>query len=180
MNLEKNNDMIVIIDMVNGFAKEGNMASPLVYEIINPIKKLIDKSLDNGIKVIHYTDSHPSNAQEFKTYPIHCLENTSESLPVDELNDNRIEIIKKNSTNGFLAFNPFTYQKNLFVCGCVTDICVFEFCLTAQKYKEEYNLPYSVNLIKDLVQTYDGEDHEYSKINSTFINMLKQRGINIV
>ncbi|MDR3215639.1 MAG: cysteine hydrolase [Bacilli bacterium] len=172
--------MIIIIDMVYGFTDEGLMASPLVKALIKPIASLVEQALTNDIKVIHYTDSHPKDAQEFNTYPLHCIENTKEAQPVAELNNPKIMIIKKNSTNGFLAFNPFIYGKNLFICGCITDVCIYEFALTAQKYKEQYNLPYTVNIYKELVQTFDSPKHHYQEINDCYLKSLQNNGINII
>ncbi|MEG0283737.1 MAG: isochorismatase family cysteine hydrolase [Erysipelotrichales bacterium] len=180
MKLNKNDDLIVIIDMINGFAFEGNFASENVAAMIPEMSIFIKEALQDGVEVIHYTDSHPKNAQEFKTYPVHCIENTKEALPVDALDFDGIEIIYKNSTNGFFSKNPFDYKKNIYIVGCVTDICVFEFALSAQKYKENFNLNENVNVIKKFVTTFDAPNHDANEVNEEYLNLLQSRGIKIV
>jgi len=180
MILNKDNDLIVMIDMVNGFSYEGAFASDNIVKLIPKMKSFLKDNIENSVEIIHYVDTHPSDAQEFNSYPVHCLEESNEAKVIADLDFAEIEIIKKNSTNGFMAKNPFEYQKNLFIIGCVTDICIFEFALSAQKYKEEYNLPYSVNVISELVDTFDAENHNSTEINKQFLDLLKTRGVNII
>jgi len=180
MLLNKEKDMIVIIDMINGFTYEGAFASENVVKIIEPMAKFVKENLDSGVQVVHYVDSHPEDAFEFGVYPSHCVTGSNESKPVQALDFEEITLIPKNSTNGFFAQNPFEYKKNLYIIGCVTDICVFEFALTSQKYKEEYHLPYSVNVIEKYTATFDGPDHDAKVIQKTFIDILKTRGVNIL
>lgn len=101
----KGHNIIFIVDMVNGFAKHGNLFSSNINSLINPIKGLLAKANINETKVIAFNDAHNDHSPEFHTFPSHCLENTSESQLVAELQSNNIKIIKKNSTNGFFAFD---------------------------------------------------------------------------
>lgn len=179
MLLDKEKDLLVIIDMINGFTYQGAFASDNVVKIIKPMASFVQEAINNGIQVIHYIDNHPEDALEFQVYPKHCT-GDEESLPVKELDFKEIEIIHKNSTNGFFAKNPFVYEKNLYIIGCVTDICIFEYALTCQKYKEHHNLPYSVNVIEKYTATFDGPDHDAKVIQKQFIELLKSRGINII
>ncbi len=180
MKLTKN-DMLIIIDMVNGFAFEGALSSPNVAKLIPGIKSLVEDSIKNNVEIIHYTDSHPENCNEFKTYPPHCIENTFESEIVDGLDYKQIQVIKKNSTNGFLAHNPFSKEiKNLYIVGCVSDICVFDFTHTAIKYVHEKDLNVSVNVIENLCATFDAPNHEAVIVHTEYMNKLKNDGVNII
>jgi nicotinamidase-related amidase len=180
MILDKEKDMIIIIDMINGFTYEGAFASENVVNIIEPMAKFVKANLDAKVLTIHYTDAHPIDAIEFNTYPTHCIIDSNESKPVKQLDFNEIEIIKKNSTNGFFAKNPFNYNKNLYIIGCVSDICIYEFALTCSKYKEQFALDQSVNVIQNLCATFDGPEHEASIIHKQFMQDLKNRGVNII
>ncbi len=176
-----NNDMLIIIDMVNGFAFEGALSSPNVANLIPSIKNLVETSIKNNVEIIHYTDSHPENCNEFKTYPPHCIENTFESEIVSELDFKEIKIIKKNSTNGFLAYNPLeTNHKNLYIVGCVSDICVYDFTHTAIKYVHEKDLDITVNVIENLCATFDAPNHNASKVHDEFMDKLRNDGVNII
>lgn len=179
MKLNKESDLLVIIDMINGFTIEGAFASENVCKIIPQMAEFVKGCLEDDIQVVHYTDVHPQDALEFRSYPVHATKGSSETLVVKELDFKEIEIIEKNSTNGFFAKNPFDYKKNLYIIGCVSDICVFEFALTAQKYIEQHQLPYTVNVIENLVATFDAPGHDAKEVHERYMNDLKIRGVNL-
>lgn len=180
MILNKDKDLVVVIDMINGFCYEGVFASENVAKLVPKMKEFLEKQISNQIEIIHYIDNHPEDAQEFASYPAHCIKGSSETQVIPDLDFKEIEHIYKNSTNGFMAKNPFVYHKNLYIIGVVSDICIFEFALSAQKYKEEFNLPYKVNVIRDLVTTFDGENHNADEVNDLFLNLLQSRGVTIL
>ncbi|MFV0424060.1 MAG: cysteine hydrolase family protein [Bacilli bacterium] len=180
MKLTKN-DKLIIIDMINGFAFEGALSSPNVAKLIPGIKKLIETSLENNIEVVHYTDSHPKNCKEFLVYPPHCIEGSNEAKIISELNFDEITIIKKNSTNGFLAKNPFEDGiKNLYIVGCVSDICIFDFAYAAIKYVHEKDLNINVNVIENLCATFDAENHDSQEVHANSMKKLENAGVNII
>lgn len=180
MKLTKN-DKIIIIDMINGFAYEGALHSSNVANLVPKMKSFLMDAIANDIEIIHYTDSHPQNCNEFKTYPPHCIENTNEAKIIEELDFNEIEIVKKNSTNGFLAKNPFNNNiKNLYIIGCVSDICIHDFAHTAIKYVDEKNLNVTINIIENLCATFDAPNHDSTEIHNQTMNKLKNDGINII
>ena len=72
-NLDLNKTGLFIVDMNNGFAKEGALSSPRVEEIIDPIADF-GKALSSKINtIVAFTDTHDEDAVEFKSYPTHCL-----------------------------------------------------------------------------------------------------------
>lgn len=105
--MNKETDKIIIIDMNNGFVKEGALSSPNVLGIVDSMVLFIKKAINNEIEIDHYLDNHPSDCLEFNTYPAHCIENSIEAKVIDELDFNEINKVYKNSTNGFLRKNPF-------------------------------------------------------------------------
>lgn len=82
MNEEK---LLIVVDMVNGFVREGAMADPYIEHIIPEIKRLVENNKSN--KTIFIKDCHEEDAVEFLAYPKHCLKGTSESELVDELKE---------------------------------------------------------------------------------------------
>lgn len=124
MVLDSKKDLILMVDMINGFCFEGNMASPNIANLIPKIKVFIEKNLANDVAITHYVDAHPQDAQEFKTYPVHCLAGSNESKVVSELDYPKIKVINKNSTNGFFAYNPLL-EKKIFILLVVLLIYVF-------------------------------------------------------
>lgn len=183
-NLDLNKTGLFIVDMNNGFAKEGALSSPRVEEIIEPIADF-GKALSSKINtIVAFTDTHDEDAVEFKSYPAHCLRGDMESEVVKEvLAIDNLEIIEKNSTNGFFAIDIEKYKDldNFIVVGCCTDICVYQFVLTLKTYFNQNNLDKNIIVPMNLVETYDIDMvHSGDFLNTIFLNSMMQNGINVV
>ncbi len=178
------NTKLCIIDINNGFAREGALYSDRVEKNILGTAKLAKKFLSSGGTALAYTDYHPEDAKEFKAYPPHCIAGTKESQLVDELEELKeqgLQEIRKNSTNGMLAFNPFEKGKDYLIVGCVTDICVYQFSTTLRAYLNENNLDGEVYVLKDLIDTFDIKDvHEAGFYNYVFTKSMMDNGIKVV
>lgn len=178
--LNNNSDLLVIIDMNNGFVNKGALSSPNVKALVPKMREFVMEQLDNSVQTIHYLDWHDEDCKEFNTYPKHCIKNTQESEVIKELDDNRIEKFYKNSTNGFFVKNPLDFKKNIYIIGCVTDICVFDFAHTTNKYIQEFNLDYTVNIIENLCATFDAPNHVAIEVHEKTICRLEDNGVNII
>ena len=183
-NLDLNKTGLFIVDMNNGFAKEGALSSPRVEEIIEPIAdfgKVISSKINT---IVAFTDTHDEDAVEVKSYPAHCLRGDMESEVVKEiLAIDNLEIIEKNSTNGFFAIDIEKYKDldNFIVVGCCTDICVYQFVLTLKTYFNQNNLDKNIIVPMNLVETYDIDMvHSGDFLNTIFLNSMMQNGINVV
>lgn len=157
---------LVIVDMINGFAKEGALQSPRVKELIPTVVRILNLCLDRGLKIIAFADSHTIESPEFEAYPSHALTGTSESEIVDEIKEiGGYTLIPKNSTNGFLEESFQGWLKanpqveNFIVAGDCTDICVQQFATTLKAHFNRKNLPGRVIVPIDAVNTYDHEPH---------------------
>lgn len=154
-----NTTLVVMIDMINGFCKFGPLSSPYVNRIVPAMADFLDDCIRRKIPIISYQDAHPTDAAEFNFFPAHCVANTAESELVDELVRPELIVVPKNSTNAFLAQNPLALVdhkiKNILVIGCVTDICIRDFSTTMHKYLQQNNINCTVNVIENLIDTYD-------------------------
>lgn len=185
--LDKTKIALVIIDMINGFTREGALKSPLVEAIIPQIDVLLRKCGGTGIKSIAFGDCHSSDSPEFDAYPPHCIHGTHEAEMVDELKKTGgYTYIAKASTNGaiepefdrFLIDNP---DINTFiVTGDCTDICVMQFCLTVKTMFNRRGLVSRVIVPQNAVATFDapGHDAELSSVVAFYI--LARNGIETV
>lgn len=175
---------LFIVDMNNGFAKEGALSSPRVEKIISPIEDFAKNIASKIHTVVAFTDTHDEEAVELKSYPSHCLRNDKESQVVNELLDiENIEIIEKNSTNGFFAMDINKYKElnNFIVVGCCTDICVYQFVLTLKTYFNQNNLDKNIVIPMNLVETYDIDMvHPGDMLNTIFLNSMIQNGIKVI
>lgn len=181
MNKEK---ILLVIDMNNGFAREGNMFTENLNELVVPMRQFIIKLKKQNTKVVYYSDAHSADDDEFKMYPVHCLKGTHESEYVDELLGLNDYYVEKQTTNGFYAKNPFEFSTStnpdFYVVGGVTEICVKNITMSLLKYIKRNNIDSSVYVISDLVATFDGENDDANIRHSEALNEMKKRGAKVV
>lgn len=178
---------MIVVDVVNGFIREGAMASPLVEDIISEVAKLMDMCNKAEIPVVAFADCHKDNCAEFTSFPPHCIENTSESELVDELKKvGGYFLMKKNSTNGFhekifkqcLIQNPTT--NTFIVVGDCTDICVMQFCLALKTWYTQQDRNVDIIIPVNAVETYDAPGHDADFMNIAAYKLMKDSGIKFV
>ena len=184
-----NKSVLFIIDMNNGFAKSGPLSSKRVEKLIPSIVEDVEIFNSFNNPIIAFTDSHKKECLEFKSYPIHCLENSYESEIVDEIKQfNDIMIIKKSSTNAFLEEETKKYidsfvrdgYKNFVLCGCITEVCVKQFAQTLKDYLNVINKDINVIVPINSVDTYDSPEHNADIINLFSFYEMNSCGIKIV
>lgn len=183
-NLNLKNTDIFIVDMNNGFARNGALYSPRVESLINPIEKFAKNLAPKVNRIVAFTDTHSTDSIELQSYPSHCLENHIESEIVDELKSiKNIEIIPKNSTNGFFALKDINFNNidNIIIVGDCTDICIYQFAITLKSYFNQHNIVKNIIVPINLVDTYDIPNvHPAELLNIVFFNSMIQNGINVV
>ena len=177
---------LIIVDVVNGFVRQGAMASPLVEDIIPPIVSLMKKCKDKGIPVIAFADCHSEKCAEFSSFPPHCIENTAESEVVDEIKaEGGYSLIKKNSTNGF---HEEDFKKSLadsgkdtfIVTGDCTDICVLQLCLAMKTWFTQQDKTAEIIIPLNCAETYDAPVHDADFMNIAAYKIMKDSGIKFV
>jgi nicotinamidase-related amidase len=126
-------NVLIIIDMLNGFCREGYPLSLPKYnpDIETYIKKRIEEYHSNNDKIIFICDSHKLSDPEINDpYPPHCMEGTSESEIIDTLTDYKkdalilqkhtLSILYKTGLETILEeLNPDEIE----IVGVCTDIC---------------------------------------------------------
>lgn len=179
---------IIVVDMINGFASEGNLYSARVEKLIQPISEIIHAS--KGMKKVFLCDRHPENAPEFESYLPHAIEGTREALIVDELysiQDELSSVIFKNCTNGMMVKEMRRYLKaneaieTFIVIGDCTDICIMQFALSLKAYFNEINLNRRVVVPISLVETFDLEatKHDAELMSLFAFYNMKMNGIEL-
>lgn len=189
-SLGKNNTALIVVDMVVGFVEEGILSSPRVKAMANNLLDLNNRT--EGYNKVYFIDSHCEDAEELKSYPVHCIVNSKEEELIDELKESvikedNIKVIKKNSTNGFHVpeFKEWLDKivkdiDNFIVVGCVTDICIMQFALTLKTYFNQMNLNKRVIVPVDCIETFDIPGHPGDEMNYFAIMNMKSNGIEIV
>lgn len=189
-NLKLYKDCLIIVDMVNGFVREGVLHDEEISKIIPKQIKLIKEAKETKLLIIFIKDNHTKESTEFERFgnTIHCLKGTSESEVVDELKiyeqaKDTISITK-NSTS-FMEAPDFrkllkrqTTLENFNVVGCCTDICITNGVLGLANYLDENNRRHNINVYLDAIATYD-EENRRDYVNASKI-LLKQQGVNLI
>ncbi len=178
---------LVIVDMINGFAREGALHSSRVEGIIPEITKLSRSCEKLHIEKIAFADCHTEASTEFGAYPVHCLQGTSEAEIVDEIKAiGGYKLITKNSTNGFLEeeFQKWlgdNQDKNIFiVTGDCTDICIQQFAITLKTWFNMKSRKSRIIVPINAVETYDVDIHNAQLMNIMALYNMIINGIEVV
>ena len=182
---EELQELLIVVDMINGFIKEGNMADPTINHITPKIIKLIEKFIENGEGIAFIRDAHKIDATEFKKFLIDCLEGTSESELIDELKpyEEYGLTYKKNSTSTMFAKNFMTdldkmkKLRRIIVTGCCTDICIMNFAIPLKNLFNELGLDIDIIVYKEAVDTYDSPNHNREEYNEMAFKLMEQSGV---
>ena len=83
--LDSESTALFVVDMVEGFARQGAMASPRVEALIAPIAALAGRCEAAGIPVVAFADTHAPDSLELQAYPPHCLRGTEEARLCPEI-----------------------------------------------------------------------------------------------
>lgn len=183
--LVEDNAVLIVVDMINGFVKEGALASSNVLAINQHIADLASACCANGIPVAALADCHTLSSPEFSTFPAHCLEGSEESELTAELKAaGSITRIEKNSTNGMLEpqFKEWLreYGSGTFIIvGCCTDLCVQQLALTLKATYNRKNSTSRVIVPSKCVATYDLGFHDSSLTGTMALYNMMLGGIEI-
>lgn len=186
-DLQGKKTALVIMDMINGFAREGALQSPRVEKLIPEIANLSNVCDSLEITKLAFADCHTEVSPEFETYPIHCVAGSSEGEIVDEIKElGGYTLFTKNSTNGFLEdeFQVWlrdNQQINTFIItGDCTDICVQQFAITLKTCFNMQNRKIRIIVPVNVVETYDLGLHKGDLMNVMALHNMITNGIEVV
>lgn len=189
-NYDVNSTAIVFVDIIEGFVNVGTLSSPRAKDILKYVKYLNENSSE--FHKIYFVDTHNEDAEEFRTYPPHCIVNTQEAVLAKELlvdkNNSKSVVIEKNSTNGFLApqfqkwLEDNSQVENFIITGLVTDICVMQFALTLKTAFNEKNKKSNLVIPIQCIETFDlaATNHHASLMNLFAIYNMQMNGVKFV
>lgn len=168
-------ELLCVVDMVNGFVKEGSMHDKRIMDIVDVIIQECQCHEDR----LFIADTHEKDAIEFSSFPSHCVKNTSESEIIDELKPYVTKILEKNSTNTFHVIDKEILKKydSFKLVGCCSDICVMQFALSLKTYFNQMNMPQQVIVVKKGIATYDAPHHPAKEYHDMAVKMMAQSGI---
>ena len=154
--------ILVVIDMINDFVKEGGaLYFPEGEAIIPAIKKKLDEARANGNPVIFVKDTHWKNDKEFDRFPPHAMIGTEGGYIINELEPNRNTepVVFKTRFDGFynttleIELERFDPNSTIEIVGVCTSICIME---TAGSFVDR---DYKVEVPADCVADFDPDEH---------------------
>ena len=180
-------ELLIVVDMINGFVKEGNMKDEEINHIIPKIIQLIKLVLKKNEGLAFIKDTHNENSIEFKKFPIHCLKGTNESELIDELKlyEKDSLVYEKNSTSTIFAKNfmsdieKMKKLRKVIITGCCTDICVLNLALPLINYFDEIDREVEVVVMKEAVETYNAPYHNRDEYNEMAFKLMLQAGVKL-
>lgn len=187
-NIENIEKLLIVVDMVNGFVREGAMADSYIEHTIPKQIELIENVIKAGEGLAFIKDNHEENCIEFKRFPVHCKIGTSEADLVEELKKYESEalVYPKNSTSAMFAEN-FLFDidkminlKTVEIVGCCTDICVINLAIPLKNYFDQKDKDIEIIVYKDAVETYNSDVHPRDEYNEMAFKLLAQTGIKLV
>lgn len=181
-------ELLINVDMVNGFVKKGAMADTYIKHIIPEHIKLMTEvqEKENG-KIAIIKDTHKENCREFNRYPVHCVEGTEEAELVEELVqfEEKSLVYNKNSTSTIYAPNfledidKMINLEEITIIGCCTDICVINLAIPLQNYFDQKDRNILIKIPKNAVETYDSPTHNRDEYNEIAFKLMEQAGIKL-
>lgn len=189
-NLKVYKGMLIVVDMVNGFVREGVLHDEKIADVIPRQLELIKEAKHRGDLIVFVKDTHDEDAIEFKRFgnTKHCVRGTREAELVDEFRELEKEddtiSIEKNSTSYMEAeefrnlIGDMTNLERVDVVGCCTDICDFNGTMGLANYFDQHNRDVSINVHTDAVATY-AEDARKNYVDAAYL-LMEQQGIQLV
>lgn len=189
-NLKMYKGMLIVVDMVNGFVKEGALADSKIAERVPRQIELIKEAKQQGNLIVFIKDTHEENSTEHKRFggAKHCVRGTGEELVIDELKEYEDAedtiSIEKNSTS-FMEAPEFreliaeaTNIERVDVVGCCTDICDFNGTMALANYFDQWNRDVEIRVHEDAIATF-AEDARQNYVEAAKL-LMAQQGIQLV
>ena len=190
--LEPESTALASVDVIEGFHRQGALASPRVEAIIPSVVELVRRLANHGVphsNVAFIQDAHPQNAQEFDAYPEHCVKGTEEAEAVAELKElphwSDYQHFEKNSiashtSEGFNGWLNALQAENIIAVGDVTDLCLYTLALHMQVRNLANGLKQRIIVPESCVQTWDAPDHPGDLYHALFLHQLARNGVEVV
>lgn len=187
-NLKCYENMLIVVDMVNGFVKKGDLHDEKIGEVVPRQIELIKEAKNKGSLIVFIKDTHEKDSTEHKRFggALHCIRGTGEEEVIDELKPFEEDAIsiEKNSTSFMESpeFRDMIAQmdriREVDIIGCCTDICDFNGSMGLANYFDQWNKDVEIRLHQDAVATFASETRQ-NYIDAAYL-LMEQQGIKLV
>ena len=192
---------MISVDVINGFCKDGPLASERVGRIAAPVAELFERAYALGVRAFALTqDTHDPSTPEFAAYPQHCIRGTEESEAVDELKAlpffSDVAVFAKNSINSHLGTGLGAWVRErpgidrFVVVGDCSDLCTYQAAMQLRLEANAENLVRRVVVPADAVDTFDTpvavanelgiKAHDGDLHHALFLHHMAMNGVEVV
>ncbi len=191
-NLKVYKKCLIIVDMVNGFVREGGLHDTYIEHTIKRQQELIEEYQKEKELTIFIKDSHELNSVEHNRFGTikHCINGTTEAELIDEFKKYEglvnVLVFKKNCTSfreapGFIdTIQASSNIKEFDICGCCTDICIVNGVISTMNYLDQINREVEVRVHEDATETFNSPFHNRDEYSQAAYLLMKQQGVKIV
>ncbi|MDQ3538567.1 MAG: cysteine hydrolase [Actinomycetota bacterium] len=168
---------LMVVDMQNGFLREGNLASEDCLAVLPAVIREVDAALAAAQVVIFTADTHETEDREFEVFPTHCVRGTQEAQLVDELlgylDSPGVHLLPKRRYSAMFEteleglLHRFAVD-SVRICGVCTDICVLH---TAADLR---NRDIAVTVAAEATATFDAPEHPADAIREQSLRHMAQ------
>lgn len=184
-NKEEITRLLIVVDMINGFVKEGKLSDSYINHITPRIVSLIERFIRSEDGIMFACDSHSENCNEFKSFPVHCVSGSYESDIIDELKPyvKYGVVYKKNSTNMMYApsfikdIDSLSNLNEVIISGCCSDICILNLAISMKTYFDQNDRDVIVRVPSNMIETYNFLEHDRREYNDMALKLMRQCGI---
>lgn len=132
VKLDSYTTALILVDLQNDFLhpRGALYMGDEARRIIEPIRRLVDKAVSRGVRLIYTQDWHPPDSPEFNIWPRHAVMDTWGSEIIDELKPKPASfIVRKETYDAYYGTGLDTLLKlleirHLVITGVVSNICV--------------------------------------------------------
>ncbi|CAN5647569.1 MAG: cysteine hydrolase [Actinomycetota bacterium] len=168
---------LIVVDMQNGFLREGNLASTDCLAVLPAVVREVDAALAAGQRVIFTADTHETDDREFDVFPTHCVRGTQEAQLVDELlgylDRAEVHLLPKRRYSAMFEteleglLHRFDIDE-VRICGVCTDICVLHTTADLR------NRDIAVTVAAEATATFDAPEHDAAAIREQSLDHMAQ------
>ena len=157
---------VLVVDLLNGFCREGPLASPRVGSLASPAAEFLARLWGLGVRRFGVAaDAHEPDSLEFRVFPPHCIRGTAEAEDVAELaalpfwpavsrfGKHSLTVGLEPAFEAWLSAAPVV--RTWFVIGDCTDLCVYQAAMHLRLRANRRGEDVDVVVPVDLVDTYD-------------------------
>ncbi|MGH3665324.1 MAG: cysteine hydrolase family protein [Egibacteraceae bacterium] len=166
---------LIVVDMQNGFLREGNLASPQCLAVLPAVVAEVEAALDAGHHVVFTADTHEPDDREFEIFPVHCVRGTDEVELVDELRGypgrDRVHLVAKRRYSALFEteleglLHRYAIDE-VRMCGVCTDICLLHTTADLR------NRDIAVTVAADATATFDAPEHDAEAVRAQSLDHM--------